>query len=314
MSIPPSKDIPPARRQAAEIPLEEINNLQLVAPKKRSRVLPLTVGILLLAGVGSVGYWQKDWIQPRLNSVKGTIEEANANLLDSPKQDTANAPEQPNSTSSNTASSNPTSSNTATEQANSAQAAERTPQANATAVNAATSANPTATETTPDQLLNHRRYDVRETDKLVPLNPNSSLRLAPDAQKAVSEMIAKAKAEGVPLGVISGFRTLEDQNYLYFDLKAERGQSAQARAEVSAPPGYSEHHTGYAVDFIDESKSNTHLEESFETTAAFRWLEKNAAFFNFEMSFPKNNEANVSYEPWHWRYVGNQESLELFYK
>ena len=82
---------------------------------------------------------------------------------------------------------------------------------------------------------------------------------------------------------------------------------------MSAPPGYSEHHTGYAVDFIDESRPETHVEESFETTLAYQWLEKNAAFFNFEMSFPKDNDSNVSFEPWHWRYVGDQDSLETFY-
>ena len=127
-------------------------------------------------------------------------------------------------------------------------------------------------------------------------------------------MIAQAKSENVQLGVISGFRTLADQDYLYFGLKAERGQNARTRAEVSAPPGYSEHHTGYAVDFIDEDRSETHLIESFENTPAFKWLEDNAAYYSFEMSFPKDNSSNVSYEPWHWRYVGNQESLELFYK
>ncbi len=165
-----------------------------------------------------------------------------------------------------------------------------------------------------EELLNHRRYDIADTRKLVPLSPNSEILLQPDVQARLETMLADAKADGVRLGIISGFRTIEDQQYLYFDLKAERGESARTRAEVSAPPGYSEHHTGYAVDFIDESQPATHLEESFETTAAYQWLVANAPYYNFEMSFPKDNSANVAFEPWHWRYVGNQESLELFYK
>jgi len=43
-------------------------------------------------------------------------------------------------------------------------------------------------------------------------------------------------------------------------------------------------------------------------------LEENAARYNFELSFPEENVQGISYEPWHWRYVGNQESLEIFYK
>ena len=83
---------------------------------------------------------------------------------------------------------------------------------------------------------------------------------------------------------------------------------------LAPPPGYSEHHTGYAVDFIDGSQPATDLNAAFETTPAFGWLEQNAPFYGFEMSFPKGNDQNVAYEPWHWRYVGNQESLELFYQ
>lgn len=172
---------------------------------------------------------------------------------------------------------------------------------------------PTKLKAHPETLLNHHHYEEAPANELVPLNPNSEIKLMPAAQASVNAMIAKAKADGVQLGVISGFRSLADQDYLYFKVKAERGESAKARAEVSAPPGYSEHHTGYAVDLIDESQPATYVEESFVTTPAYRWLMKNAAFFNFEMSFPQNNKDLVAYEPWHWRYVGDQKSLELFY-
>lgn len=172
---------------------------------------------------------------------------------------------------------------------------------------------PTNPKAHPQTLLNHHHYDEAPADELVPLNPNSQIKLRPAAQVSVNAMIAKAKADGVQLGVVSGFRSLADQDYLYFKVKAERGESAKTRAEVSAPPGYSEHHTGYALDLIDESQPKTYVEESFVTTPAYRWLMKNAAFFNFEMSFSKNNKDSVAYEPWHWRYVGDQKSLELFY-
>ena len=140
------------------------------------------------------------------------------------------------------------------------------------------------------------------------------VRLKPEVAQKVETMITEARAVGIRLDVISGFRSLEDQEYLFFELKAERGQTTETRAEVSAPPGYSEHHTGYAVDFIDGTQPAADLNASFENTQAFGWLKENAAYYGFEMSFPKGNDQNVAYEPWHWRYVGNQESLELFYQ
>lgn len=271
-----------------------------IQPKPKQSRLGLKLGLLLLIGLGGLGFWQRSQIKPAISAV------------------TAAAVQGKNALFSAVGGENRLSENALAEStsADSLSSADATTIASTNSSTGSQSANATGEpeEKEVDQLLNHRRYEIVDTDKLVPLNANSIIKLQPAAQAEIVNMIAKAKAEGVQLGIISGFRTLEDQNYLYFDLKAERGESAQTRAEVSAPPGYSEHHTGYAVDFIDESKPDTDLEESFETTAAFKWLEKNAAFFNFEMSFPKDNDANVGYEPWHWRYVGNQESLELFYK
>lgn len=79
------------------------------------------------------------------------------------------------------------------------------------------------------------------------------------------------------------------------------------------PPGFSEHHTGYAVDIGDGNAPHTHLEETFADTAAYRWLTAYAARFGFELSFPPNNPQGVMYEPWHWRFVGDSHSLETFY-
>jgi D-alanyl-D-alanine carboxypeptidase len=83
---------------------------------------------------------------------------------------------------------------------------------------------------------------------------------------------------------------------------------------VSAPPGYSEHHTGYAIDIGDGSAPSSNLSPDFEKTAAYRWLEQNGAQFGFELSFPPNNPQGVSYEPWHWRFVGDIDSLAIFHK
>jgi D-alanyl-D-alanine carboxypeptidase len=134
------------------------------------------------------------------------------------------------------------------------------------------------------------------------------------AAEAFKAMQAAAAADGVSLVPLSAFRSVEDQQHLFFDVKAERGQTATKRAEVSAPPGYSEHHTGYAVDIGDANVPAANVSPDFENTAAFKWLQANAARYSFEISFSKGNAQGVNYESWHWRFIGDIQSLETFYK
>lgn len=164
------------------------------------------------------------------------------------------------------------------------------------------------------ELLGHRRYQEASASQLVPVAPDGQIRLRPAAAQKLEAMIAAAAKEGVTLVPLSGFRSEAEQNQLFFGVKAERGEAAETRAEVSAPPGYSEHHTGYAVDLGDGDRPDTDLQLPFETTKAYRWLQDNAAFYSFELSFPKNNPMQISYEPWHWRFVGDRHSLETFYR
>jgi len=183
-------------------------------------------------------------------------------------------------------------------------------QANASPSPTAT-ASPTANN---DSILGHLRYPEAPAASLAAIVPDGSIKLRKPAAQAFQEMEAAARQDGIILVPISGFRSLTDQDYLFFGKKAERGQVAAERAKVSAPPGYSEHHTGYAIDIGDGNVPATNLSETFENTGAFRWLKANAAYYSFEISFPKGNKQGVNYEPWHWRYVGDRHSLETFYK
>lgn len=162
-------------------------------------------------------------------------------------------------------------------------------------------------------LLGHRAFDEAPEDDLVALESNPEIRLRAAAAEQFEEMRQAASRAGHTLLPLSGFRTLEEQEYLFFDIKAERAQNAETRAEVSAPPGYSEHHTGYAIDIGDATQPGTHLQEEFGDTESFEWLEENATRFGFELSFLPNNPQGVVFEPWHWRFVGDRDSLETFY-
>ncbi|MEG4166963.1 MULTISPECIES: M15 family metallopeptidase [unclassified Microcoleus] len=197
--------------------------------------------------------------------------------------------------------------------------AEQTQQDSAPTISASPSAaspasNPKAGTAAPENLLGHLPYSEAPAKDLVGVTPDGSVKLRTSAAAKYQEMANSAAASGIYFAPISGFRSLEDQQHVFFDVKAERRQNASKRAEVSAPPGYSEHHTGYAIDIGDGSAPEHNLSPSFENTQAFKWLEANAVAFSFEMSFPKNNRQGVSYEPWHWRFVGDKQSLETFYK
>lgn len=124
-------------------------------------------------------------------------------------------------------------------------------------------------------------------------------RLIPPAADAWRAMRAAARAEGVELECVSAFRGVDRQAEIVRE-KLLRGQSSEQILEVSAPPGYSEHHTGCAIDV--GTPDSQALEQTFEQTRAFRWLSGNAGLFSFHLSFPKGNRYGYAFEPWHWCY------------
>ncbi|MCU7834230.1 MAG: D-alanyl-D-alanine carboxypeptidase family protein [gamma proteobacterium symbiont of Taylorina sp.] len=124
-------------------------------------------------------------------------------------------------------------------------------------------------------------------------------RLIPLATSAWAEMKEHAQKEGVTLNIVSAFRAVDKQrNIIYMILGS--GQTISEILKVCAAPGYSEHHTGRAVDFT--STECEPLSEEFENTEAFIWLNENAKIYSFRLSYPKNNLLGIAYEPWHWAY------------
>ena len=136
-------------------------------------------------------------------------------------------------------------------------------------------------------------------------------QLSLDAALALMKLIYAARTERIWIIPVSGFRSVAQQEKLYKAQIQRRGSEASA-AKVSAPPGYSEHHTGYAVDLADGNYPKEDISFKFADTEAFRWLKLHAQEFGFEMSFPENNQQGVSYEPWHWRFIGSPQAETVF--
>ncbi|MFL6592228.1 MAG: D-alanyl-D-alanine carboxypeptidase family protein [Luteimonas sp.] len=130
-----------------------------------------------------------------------------------------------------------------------------------------------------------------------------ALWLLPGAARAWTHLRDEARREGVLLDAISGYRN-HDYQLGIFERKRARGQHVDEILEVNAAPGYSEHHSGRALDI--GTPDEPPAEESFERTPAFAWLRENAGGHGFVMSYPRDNPHGIVYEPWHWCWRGDR--------
>jgi len=126
---------------------------------------------------------------------------------------------------------------------------------------------------------------------------NRPIRLSRPAAAAWQRMRDDAAAEGITLIPLSGFRSVARQTRIIRQNLAAGRPPAELFRFVAAP-GFSEHHTGRAIDIGEPA--DTSVAVSFARTAAFRWLRRHAGRFGFTLSFPRRNPHGIAYEPWHW--------------
>ena len=122
-------------------------------------------------------------------------------------------------------------------------------------------------------------------------------QLTPAAAHAWQAMQRAAAVDGVGLVLESAYRSVARQVEI-LQAKLAAGQQLAEVLRLVAPPGCSEHHTGCAVDI--GTPGSAALEEEFETTTAFAWLQSNASRHGYRMSFPRGNAQGYGHEPWHW--------------
>lgn len=128
-----------------------------------------------------------------------------------------------------------------------------------------------------------------------------TLWLQHGAMQAWRAMQSAARESGAQLEAVSGFRSIVYQSGI-LRRKLERGMDIAQVLTINTAPGYSEHHSGRAIDI--GTPGCTPAEEEFETTPAFAWLRQHGAQFGFRMSYPRGNPHGVIYEPWHWYWTG----------
>lgn len=157
-------------------------------------------------------------------------------------------------------------------------------------------------------------FDTKECGSQTAVN--KTLQTA--ACDAFLEMQKAAAADGVTVWMQSGYRSVKYQTGLYerkTKYYTDRGYDTATAKEMAAavvnPPGYSEHNCGLAADL--NSPEHTGLDEGFENTTAFRWLCEHAVEHGFILRYPKGAEdkTEITYEPWHWRYVGRENAAKI---
>ena len=150
----------------------------------------------------------------------------------------------------------------------------------------------------PPPWRGHRVREAADPADLVRVPANLSgdlgIYVTPETRDALVAMASAAQEQGVQLTVDSGFRSFGFQKRILEGLLTE-GRPFRNAVRWTAPPGYSEHLTGRAVDVVPS-------DATFKDTPAYEWLRQHAAAFCFTETYPLGNAGGFDWEPWHWRY------------
>lgn len=121
--------------------------------------------------------------------------------------------------------------------------------------------------------------------------------LVPAAAEAWRRLRSAAISDGITLFIVSAFRSIDRQAEIV-RRKLDTGTAVEDILTVCAPPGFSEHHTGRALDL--STPGSQVLEVEFDQTTTYAWLKKRAGEFGYRLSYPIGNPLGYQYEPWHW--------------
>ena len=156
-----------------------------------------------------------------------------------------------------------------------------------------------------DVLVNKYNYlstsFVPELTRMASRYASYTAYMEPTAYEWFTKMADDAQKDGIWLYCVSAYRSYSYQRTLY---QRYVKQSGQERADTfSARPGYSEHQTGLAVD-INTASTSAH----FENTKQYRWLTEHCWEYGFILRYPEGKEhiTGFQFEPWHYRYVGQE--------
>ena len=184
-----------------------------------------------------------------------------------------------------------------------------------------TNTNTNGNQSNPLVVVNDWRIALANYENIIPKtfeielsNIDEDRKFDSRAIKYLNKMIADMSDDGITnIWVQSAYRSVEEQEKLYnnsIKKYVEQGKSKEQAEKLTLEyinkPGASDHNLGLAVDF-------NYVDESFEELKGFEWLQKNAEDYGFILRYPKNKEeiTKIKYEPWHWRFVGQEHAKKM---
>ena len=130
----------------------------------------------------------------------------------------------------------------------------------------------------------------------------SEIYILAEAYPSLLEMLEQALLDGIELKVESAYRSMNYQTRIFIRM-LKQGRTFDDIVRYVAPPGYSQHMLGTAMDFYPSNWE-------FAETAQYHWLQENGAKFGFEETYSRNNRYRMPWEAWHWNYIGKPEAVD----
>ena len=139
------------------------------------------------------------------------------------------------------------------------------------------------------------------------------------AVEPLRALLQAGREAGLDLVVTSGWRSWAYQEQLFEDKVSrvmsgtglDRAAAEEAAADEVARPGTSEHQLGLAVDII--SNAHPELNSAWAETEEAKWLKAHCAEYGFILRYPpeKSEITGITWEPWHFRYVGEEAAVYI---
>ena len=158
----------------------------------------------------------------------------------------------------------------------------------------------------PEPWTGNRQFPLsRNLDELRQIpkeytHQESEIYILAEAYPSLVKMLDQAHLDGIDLKVESAYRSIHYQTRIFVRM-LKQGRTFNDIIRYVAPPGYSQHMLGTAMDFYPSNWE-------FAETEQYRWLQENGGRFYFEETYSKNNRFRMPWEAWHWNYIGEPKS------
>ena len=140
---------------------------------------------------------------------------------------------------------------------------------------------------------------------------NEDIKLEKETYKQYKKLEKDLKKDGVTIVLDSVYRSVKEQQDLWDRWSKDPEKGIEYAKKYAAVPGYSEHHTGLAVDIVikKDGKLIEENEDMIEEREIFKKIHKKLSKYGFILRYLEGRDdiTGYTYEPWHLRYIGSEK-------